>query len=336
MSKHNDILATFAFLATLLVVMCHADDVMTPKTLPVAILGGTFSDANVYNFFWLSGYFLGRHLEEKHWWSAALFKRISTLLVPYVMWCVLYFVIRALAGTPDSIDYPIGFEGIDKLFGILRSCPACFPMWYIKTLYLFIFAAPVFTWGLMRFRSTGARMRLMSGVVILYACAKYFGLTELRYFNIGGFKLLGFVFFCGGLWLSQIRMKNSWLEAIRARAWCVAVGALGVWILSAVWAHYHGWWYEMNILISSACLFLIACIIRKSPLVLTRNSFFIYGSHLIMLSYLGRRLAGGGIVASLALYALLTIGVTCVAIIGGEIMRRVVPTLYAPLVGGRT
>ena len=89
----SDILATFTFLATFLVVMCHADDVLAFRPTVAAILGGTFSDANVYNFFWLSGFFLGRHQNEQGWWRSALVKRVSTLIVPYVLWNAAYFVV---------------------------------------------------------------------------------------------------------------------------------------------------------------------------------------------------------------------------------------------------
>ncbi len=351
MSKRNDLLGTFAFLAMVIVVMCHVDDAMSPSVLPVRILGGSFSDANVYNFFWLSGYFLGRHFEEKHWWRAALFKRVSTLLVPYVMWSVIYFVIRVLMGAPDS-DYPIGFEGVNKVFGVLLGAqPACPPMWYLKTLYLFVFAAPVFGWWLMKFRSTFARVVLMGVVVAFYVAAKYFGFWGMSFFCSGGFMLLGFVFFCAGLWLSQIKMKSCWLEGIQAHKGLVVVSSLSVWTLSAVWSHFHGWWFEMNILISSVCLFLIACVIRKVPGVWVRNAFIVYGAHLILLGYykwghcrvfdsVAQCLAEWGegwlgVVASMGVYALLLVGVVGLAIVGGEIMRRVVPTFYAALVGGR-
>ena len=80
-----EFLSVASFLATVLVVMCHADDVMPVASLPISILGQSFSDSNVYNFFMLSGFFVGKHILEEKWWQAALVKRISTLLVPYFL-----------------------------------------------------------------------------------------------------------------------------------------------------------------------------------------------------------------------------------------------------------
>ena len=336
----SDILATFTFLATFLVVMCHADDVLAFRPTVAAILGGTFSDANVYNFFWLSGFFLGRHLNETCWWRSAIVKRISTLVVPYVLWNVAYFVYDVLMEVPHKT----GLRGVDRLFGItLGSMPQCFPLWYIKTLCLFVLAAPVFAWPLMKCRSRTARVLLLLVLIAAYPIAKVFHLpdTPLRIWSLSGFLLLGFVFFCGGLWLSQVKIKESWREAVLSCPRLLAVAAFVVWMLSAVWTHYHrAFFYEVNILLSSVCLFLISCSIRKTPAVFTRNAFFIYGSHIALLglfgrypNFVGRHLPGGS--DQNLLFLMMTVIVTAIGIAGGEILRRVVPTLYAPLVGGR-
>ena len=333
----SDILATFTFLATFLVVMCHADDVLAFRPTVAAILGGTFSDANVYNFFWLSGFFLGRHLNETGWWRSAIVKRISTLVVPYVLWSVAYFVVYDIL---KGIPHATGLRGVNQLLGItLGATPQCFPMWYIKTLCLFVIAAPLFAWPLVKCRSRTSRVLLLLVPIAAYAGAKVFHCpnTPLRIWSFGGFRLLGFVFFCGGLWLSQVKIKESWREAVLSRPRLLAVATFGVWTLSAVWTHYHrAFFYEVNILVSSVCLFLIACSIRKIPAVFTRNAFFIYGSHIALLGFFGRHLLGGGGISDQnLLFFVLTVVVTALGIAGGEILRRLVPTLYAPLVGGR-
>lgn len=291
----SDILSAFAFLATLLVVICHADDVLSFRPTFAAILGGTFSDANVYNFFWLSGFFLGRHLDESGWWRSAVVKRISTLVVPYALWSVLYFVMYDVL---KGIPHKTGLRGVNQLFGItLGAAPQCFPMWYIKTLCLFVLASPLFVWPLMRWRSRFARAALLLAALGAYVAARVFcpSGTVLKFWSLGGFTLLGFLFFCGGLWLSQVRIRESWREAVLSRPWQVGLAAFAVWTLSAVWTHFHrAAFNEANILVSSVCLFLVACSVRKVPAVCTRNMFFVYGSHMALLGFFGRHLIGGG------------------------------------------
>lgn len=335
-NKHSDILATFTFLATFLVVMSHADDAICGQSLVISILGGSFSNAHVYNFFWLSGYFLGRHLEEHHWWQSAIVKRISTLVVPYCLWCMIFLVIHVVSGLPHAT----GWKGFDQLFGVmLGSEPECGVMWYIKTLCLFILVSPLFVWLLKKCRSLPSRIALMLGCIGVYVVLKVLGISDANYKVLanGGFRLLGFLFFCGGLWLSRLDLKRSWREPINAHPKLIAFSALFVWTMSAVWAHFHPLCYEVNIFVSSVCLFVIACAVKRLPAVLTRNAFFIYGSHMVMQRYLGLHAFpnwGNG-AFPIFMYVGLTIGVTALAIGISEITRRVVPSFYAPLVGGR-
>lgn len=332
--KKSDVLTTFAFLATLLVVMCHTDDVLCSRPLAVEILGRTFSDANVHNFFCLSGYFLGRHIGELHWWRTAIAKRISTLVVPYVLWNLIYLAIHVVSGKPHAT----GMKGVDQLLGImLGSLPECKPMWYIKTLCLFILVSPLFVWLLVKCRTLLSRAAFMAGGVAVYALLKSVGISGANdeALGLGGFNLLGLLFFLGGMCLSRCDLKGSWMEPVRSHSKSAVLAALLVWTASAVWTYFHPLCRELNILVSALCLFAIACAIRRLPAVLTRNSFFIYGSHMVMLGFLGRHVFQNWGGSPVALYAGLTAGVTALAIVLGEITRRVIPSLYAPLVGGR-
>ena len=43
-------------------------------------------------FFTVSGYFLSRHFDERGWWLRETGKRAASLLVPYLFWCLAFFV----------------------------------------------------------------------------------------------------------------------------------------------------------------------------------------------------------------------------------------------------
>ena len=39
-------------------------------------------------FFAVSGYFLSRHFDERGWWLRETGKRVTSLLLPYLLWCI--------------------------------------------------------------------------------------------------------------------------------------------------------------------------------------------------------------------------------------------------------
>ena len=329
-TPRNETLTVFSFLATINLLFAHMDDLVASRPLPVAILGTTFSDAALFSFCALSAYFLGRHVGEKGWLRAALAKRVPTLLVPYVLWCVISAAAHCLMGW----HLPPGFRGLNHLFGLsLGQTPECFQMWYIKSLYLFMFASPLFVWPLLKFRSFAARVALMAAAVAAYFCAKHFGLTAMKPFAHGGFELLAFLFFCGGLWLSQVKPSTAWIAAAASRRpVLLGVGALGAWLASSVWAYHHPACFEFNVLVGAISLLLIASAVKRLPSVLTRNMFFVFGSHIMLRDWLWKYLDFGN---PLATYLLAIVVVLALGIVLGELLRRFVPSLYAPLVGGR-
>lgn len=64
-AEESRVVTRFAIFATLLVVMCHADDPIPRevRSFYVSWLGDKFSDANVCNFFFLSGWLLARRFD---------------------------------------------------------------------------------------------------------------------------------------------------------------------------------------------------------------------------------------------------------------------------------
>jgi len=315
--------------------MCHADDVLPFCSVPVKFLGGSFSDSHVYNFFVLSGYFLGLHTNERKWWKTACVKRITTLLVPYVCWNILYFVVYAIGG----ISHESGLLGVNKIFGFtLGLAPICYPMWYVKTLYIFVMLSPVFVWCLHLFRKDIARACLLFAMIGTYIFALYFNLLkpEHKIFANSGLHPLGCCFFCIGIFLSQVDIKRWWCDIVTANRYLTLSVSLSIWILSAVFANAVACSFVkvLNIGISSLCLFSISSSIGPIPMALTRSSFFIYGTHLLFLIVLGKCFSVFPC-AGIIVYISLLLSTVCLSVTLGVLMRRAVPILYAPLVGGR-
>ena len=122
---------------------------------------GIFGAAAVPFFFVQSGYYLAKRIGEPNWWRKAIHKRTKTLLVPYLLWSVLFFLFGLIIcyaislRTSHSLStekwmylpwlYRHGGTSIPRtLFGwnLKGSCLLA-PLWYIRSLMLLVVLSPV-------------------------------------------------------------------------------------------------------------------------------------------------------------------------------------------------
>ena len=205
-------LSTVTFVATVLVVMCHCDDVMASKDGIVRYLGGVFTDANVANFFFLSGFFLARHFGEDGWWKKSFLSRLRSLGVPYFAWCVVYLGLYCLIWCLGFYQPPEGMFGFRSVFGVgLLTPPIDFALWYIKTLFYFIIVSPLFFALQYKFKATFPliALSLLMVKVSPFGSSPYWGFC----FNLVGFVcfLMGAeVAFSGLMRRAFLRNGNKW------------------------------------------------------------------------------------------------------------------------------
>ena len=59
-------------------------------------------------FFTVSGYFLSRHFDERGWWLRETGKGVTSLLRPYLLWCIAFFAFwRIGAAAAGSEPFPV-------------------------------------------------------------------------------------------------------------------------------------------------------------------------------------------------------------------------------------
>lgn len=185
-------LSTVTFIATVLVVMCHCDDVMASNGGIVRYLGGVFTDANVVNFFFLSGFFVARHFGEDGWWKKAIVSRLCSLGVPYVAWCVVYLGFYSLIWCLGCYQPPEGMFCFRSVFGVgFLTPPIDFALWYLKTLFYFIIVSPLFFALQYKFKAAFPLIALSLLMVKIspFGSSPYLGFC---------FNLVGFVCFLMG------------------------------------------------------------------------------------------------------------------------------------------
>ena len=328
-------LATVMFLATVLVVMCHVDDVMPNKNALVRYLGGIFTDANVANFFFLSGFFLARHYGERNWYGDALAKRMRTLVVPYFAWCVVYLAFYLIVeflhlGKPHSP----GFYNPRRIFGIGLGAPIDFALWYIKTLLYFVIASPPFFWLMKRFRWSAP---VLIGAFIALKISPWGNLPCFGFV----FHLVGFACFLLG---AKVAFSPKFRDFVLNRRNNAILG--GVWALSAMGMmaivscgnpfHLFRFLHPFYILLSVFCLHrIVAALQWRASDVLVKSSFVIYVSHLLFLKIVSpcmNKIFGG--IPTLNYFCMVVLAI-CFGVGLTVFLRKISPRFLSLLTGGR-
>lgn len=325
-------LATVTFVATVLVVMCHCDDFMPNKDCLVRFLGGIFTDANVANFFFLSGFFVARHYAEKGWYREAIFGRLRTLGIPYLVWCLIYLGIYGCASLVGAYHPQADMFDVRRVFGVgLLTPPIDFALWYIKTLFYFIVVSPLFFWLQNRYRVA------FPIVVVAALVFKIFPVGSSPLFD-HCFNIVGFVCFLLGAEMAfHSEVRNVFLRvggmagSVSLIAWIV--GALCVnCLMGSLKLVLH----PLYVLFAVYCLQrIVACTSFRIGEAFAKASFVIYASHLIILklvSPLINNLIGGvPVLCFLILVA--------VSVLGGVVLTMALRKLSRPtlalLTGGR-
>ena len=96
----------------------------------LALVANFVSFVAVPFFFVCSGYYLSRHVGQLNWWQHAVWRRVNTLVVPYVVWCLLYQIL---------FEQKVNFV---CMVDILKYPPLP-PFWYMRTLFLFVVTSPL-------------------------------------------------------------------------------------------------------------------------------------------------------------------------------------------------
>lgn len=192
-------------------------------------------------FFFTSGYFLVGHLENPHWWKDAVRKRCRTLLLPYCIWCIAYFLfesalaIAANVMAHTALTRNIHWPGVVTLFGLNAfQHPALFVMWYVRALFILVLLSPLIVWGL---RRLGVWLLLVFFVVYALVAPGDEAVTPHALLPFKWtFSLLGLFYFSVGIFA---RMRGWSLSLKRP----LAIGCLGLGLLALsiqIWARYRG------------------------------------------------------------------------------------------------
>ncbi len=201
-------LANMAFVCACLVVFIHT------WIVPTNTFAWWFQQMTVQGvcriavpfFFIAAGFFLAGHTNEEKWYQKACHKRLHTLLIPFILWEIIYWgfewsypiLANLLTGASITRNLPLDGFSLLTMMGLNpTTSPALAPLWFVRALLLFILLSPL----LLRFITKGKQIALcfLVTLFLIYALVptglssacfanfwrKWISLEGLFYFSLG-------------------------------------------------------------------------------------------------------------------------------------------------------
>ena len=168
-------------------------------------------------FFTCSGYFLAKHVGEHCWYVREITKRFKTILVPYIIWGMLFALIPVFSGVlsnfvncnfNQSMNFSKSFW-IDALGLDVRHYPRLSVLWYMRALMAFVLVSPFIARLINRHRQKviiiGGGLILASFVLGVMAMRSSELSLGMRLYKVQ--HLNGFFYFCFGMYIGMNRME---------------------------------------------------------------------------------------------------------------------------------
>jgi peptidoglycan/LPS O-acetylase OafA/YrhL len=227
-------LAAFGFVGAFFVTMIHAAQPVPGDPAQAGwwfyrLTAGVFGRLAVPFYFAVAGFFLARRAGEPGWWRREAAKRGRTLAVPYVFWLAVWDVFavgltmmgNARSGAGAWARLPSGWDALVFLGLHPFREPFDIPLWFLRSLLLFVVASPAVFALLRRF---GAGFLAALFAVSLAAVAD--GVPDwVRGLATRFVSVQGLFYFSAGAWLA---LGGGRLPKGRAAAFGAALGIPGL------------------------------------------------------------------------------------------------------------
>ena len=205
-------------------------------------------------FFFASGYFLSKHINDHDWWYTAVTRRLKTLIVPFLCWncCWVLFLFAGkliadrLGITLHSVgDIPQGPTLILRCFGLdLLHNPMLAVLWYVRALFVFVLLSGVIS-KVIANKGRGLAFCAVLYIVMVLVVPRL--VTEdgsVGYVFTRLVPLTGLFFFCSGTYVRRFDFapwrKVNWfvllfvVSALIGKAWLVSIGLGGCALILSV------------------------------------------------------------------------------------------------------
>lgn len=223
------------------------------------LTAGVFGRLAVPFYFAASGFFLARRAGGEGWWKREAGKRWRTVAVPYFFWLAVWDVFAAgltvfgnlRSGAGPWARLPAGWDAL--VFAGLHPFrePYDIPLWFLRSLLLFVLASPPVFGGVRRFGAGfpaavfAVSLAVLSGAVPGWArglAVRFVSVQGLFCFSAGAWlafsgrrlpgglpAVLGGILGIAGLVLSQWMDFRGWAGAQAVHALFLPLALLGAW-----------------------------------------------------------------------------------------------------------
>ncbi len=258
-----------------------------------------FTHIAVPTFFLISGYLFFNNFEDgnKYVWKRKMLSRARTLLLPYILWIILYILYSMLIdykhvlqdGIMGWLDSHAGISlfwcsetwNLDRvdLWGQpnYATAPFLVPFWFMRDLLVCVIISPIF-W--MLFRARSPKWLLITGLILISIL--YFTQTSLR---IPGFTSLSFFYFGMGAMLA-LRNKSlvEFFSHKKRLAWCLYFALL----ITEIVLDGHNTFMGNIIYPFYVCIGVWSLIaLKPTNWKGQKYTFFIFASHIFVLPIIG-------------------------------------------------
>lgn len=291
------------------------------------LLGGICGKLSVPIFLLISGYLFfreGSYVLTKELWSHKLKKRISSLLVPYLLWNFIGYIIYALQAGVSFDDFFHSFWVID-IPGRGGSSPIDGPLWYVRNLMIMVVISPIIAYMIKYTKCYLILIMTILWIIQIPPFNKGIGIA-FYFFSLGGY----------------LRVFDYHVENLQRYAKYLII-AYPIYVIYAflMQSNSDSWDFQLGILLGIGAIFsltihLIKCGSGncKFTKILSETSFFIYCLHDLLLQFLKpffSEILGTGDFAYISLI------VVDIALCLGffYVLKRISPKVTSLLMGGR-
>lgn len=252
-------------------------------------------------FFAISGYLFFNKVEimDLKLYQFKLKKRVKSLLIPYILWNVLFFLAYLFiikfqlvpVHTNGKTVYDYSFTDFawslyntkisvgeeTPLWGILsgNGCPIAYHMWFVRDLMVTSILSPIiyFLVG-----NKISRFIYLPVIIVVWACV-------IPFLGDVGYYLSSITFFSLGAWISvnkiNIEKVEAWNKILIAYALAVGI-ELYLYNTKSLPSFYHNVTILLGLLTFTVVLLKLSGKV-KIPRILSGSTFFIYGGHLMFI-----------------------------------------------------
>ncbi|NOG93871.1 MAG: acyltransferase [Armatimonadetes bacterium] len=193
----------------------------------------------VPSFLFLSALLLARSLAKSGDLRAFYSKRVMGSLYPYLLWSLIYCLVRAYIGNETTdvggVSVPTPLSSLSGWINVFIWGKASYHLYFLSILLQMTVLLPAFVWMVRRFRANWA---LLIGVALIAQLAFYLANANWRgvfeaFVPYTGTSVIWYLLpICVGVWCGLNRSlkqdDNGWFVGV---AWLFAIAGIGVYLL---------------------------------------------------------------------------------------------------------